>query len=357
MRNIWSRPLAIAGAVALVAALGVGVLVSSAPSASAAGPASLAYPFGIACGSTSSCQVVGDTTSFAGLIFGTADAGVTWSQERVPSNLTFPDKLISRYVTCPSRSECLALGDQGNHPAILRTANGGVSWSAVSLPRALRKGYAAVACGSAAQCVAAAPYVSEFVIGTHNGGKSWSHEALPAGAGGGIPDMSCGSANHCQLVVGNSVLGTTNGGRTWVLEHLPKAVASANFDLVSCHSAGSCLATGNVSGSRVVSIRTANGGKSWTAGKVPGGAQQDVQLSCGSNSACLGIFITSSSVELLKTSNAGRSWSPVKLPSGFGAGDIACVSRTVCEAVGGDGTSAFALRTTNGGATWTVNPV
>jgi photosystem II stability/assembly factor-like uncharacterized protein len=237
---------------------------------------------------------------------------------------------------------------------MLQTSNVGRTWGVVSLPKALRRSYATVGCGSTTQCVAAAPYPSEFVIATRNGGKTWSRQALPKGTDNGLADVSCGAANHCQLVVTQQVLGTTNGGRTWVREHLPKSFGGFSLDAVSCRSASSCVVTAY--GSREVVAHTSNGGKTWSAGRMPSSVQQDLRISCGSTKACIGIFFTSAGEQALRTTNAGATWTGLTTPAGLYLSDIACTSATVCEGVAGNagGGAAFAVRTTDGGGSWTT---
>jgi len=113
------------------------------------------YADGVACSSTSVCEVVGLGFSGVGLALRTTDGGTTWVSQEVPA-----DTGTLEEIACPSSTACEAIGYNGLSDA-------------------------------------------QIALGTANGGTSWVSEALPAGEteeGGRLTGLACPSASFCMAV-------------------------------------------------------------------------------------------------------------------------------------------------------------
>jgi hypothetical protein len=139
----------------------------------------------ISCANSRVCVAVGSTTDISpgpSQSLFTTDGGATWSPATLPSGI---GSLLN--VTCPSSRECIEVGTFGNPvtqdapPAAVYSRDGGRSWSMVKLPGTKASSVYAVACSTAARCVAVGssggrddPNATATTNYTNNGGKTWS---------------------------------------------------------------------------------------------------------------------------------------------------------------------------------------
>ncbi|WP_298336924.1 hypothetical protein [Ferrimicrobium sp.] len=113
-------------------------------------------------------------------------------------------------ITCPSRTRCLAAGNGTKGAVVLRSTNGGASWSQVTLPAGLGLvGHYVLlnqlSCSTVAKCLATglAGIGPAVLLGSSNGGASWSRVTLPRGQGlvdhpaGFVSTISCPSRTQC----------------------------------------------------------------------------------------------------------------------------------------------------------------
>jgi hypothetical protein len=193
-----------------------------------------AYISSVACSSVAACVAAGNypltQVSSQGLLL--TGSGKTWSavEAPLPANAAGPDdnEVEISSVACPSAAACVAAGTYNMGTAQFRQGllltGSGTSWSAVEAPlpanaeagdpEAGDGAPSAVACPSAAVCVAAGTYVSDLaddqqgllLAGT---GKSWSAVQAPLPANGSEPDrydpagvsaVACPSVAVCVAV-------------------------------------------------------------------------------------------------------------------------------------------------------------
>jgi photosystem II stability/assembly factor-like uncharacterized protein len=263
----------------------------------------------VSCPTTLTCVAVGT----AGTVTTTATGGMTWT----PQTSGVTDDLES--VTCPSVTICYASTQSQSldSVSILKTTNGGVSWTAQTTPIAPNIGdyIGEIACTSTTTCYAAA--YSAYV-----------------GTGGGV------------------ILQTTNGGTTWndVVDSITDG--SGNWAIMygmSCPSTTVCYAVGN----NGVIVTNASG--TWTESSIPASVPSDTifkSVACTSTSSC---FVVGGNSSILHTTNSGSTWTAQSSPVSDNFNDIACTSATICTIVGGGGNI---LGTSNGGTTWSapLNP-
>jgi photosystem II stability/assembly factor-like uncharacterized protein len=275
----------------LVAALVVApilVQLGSVSAASAAAPTGTLQ--GISCTDALHCWVVGSTaagTSGSDEIFATADGGVTWSPQVIPSGDT--GGLLA--ISCvPSTEVCLAGGNGGN---LLSTSDGGTTW-----------------------------VVSTIATGF-----------------GTVEHVSCTSITDCWLTDGlNGVIYTTaDGGTTWTAQTSPGKMFA-----VSCASSMDCWAVGtDAAGTSGGIDATVDGGTTWTAQTPPATVSTQLQgITCESATVCWAF--DSASARIDGTTDGGTTWTTEVTASTPSAEltDASCISSTYCVAVGAAAPSA-----------------
>jgi photosystem II stability/assembly factor-like uncharacterized protein len=261
-------------------------------------------------------------------------------------------------VECTTVSLCLATAEVTSPPAlerkgiawqaaILRSDDGGVTWSRQRLPRLLL--LAAISCPSAHTCFAVGAVDANGVPGhdavekTVDGGAHWADQAVPTPAGGnGLYGVSCPSTARCWAVGPLGVLATTNGGRTWRDRPL-----AGSLQAISCPSEQTCVVVSSgpyyADSSEPVAVvyLTRDGGRSWTSAPLPAPNLSLADVSCANTDDCVAVGGI-----VLASSDGGHRWSVQTVPEpGASAGydAVTCTSLSRCVALGGGSISAVAL--------------
>lgn len=268
--------------------------------------------------------------------------------------------------------------------SVITPASAGASgWSIVSSPD---KGIGeptlnAVSCSSTTSCVAVGSYdpadglpltLTEIWNGT-----SWSVVPSPNSATNKnyLNGVSCFSASFCTAVgdfttgsgVWQTLIETWNGNR-WSIASSPNT--GTNDDVlngVSCLSASLCTAVGEFatsSGIHHTLIETWDG-SSWSIVASPNSGTSDNELdgaACLSATLCTAVGQSGSNYTLIESWN-GSSWSIVPSPNAGTSNDslmsVSCVSASSCTAVGHySGNSGFAqtLAEAWNGTSWSIVP-
>jgi hypothetical protein len=253
-------------------------------------------------------------------------------------------------VSCAAAKSCVAVGDYTTAAgaAALAESWNGSRWTASKPPDP--NGFVVadlnkVSCSSAAHCIAvgnADTNTGSFVLADSWNGRTWARMSVPAPASGkndaDLTGVSCPSAKNC-IAVGTGTTGRVGGlvsfaefwnGSTWKTGKIswPKGVSNNLLVGVSCASAKSCLAVGNLDinvndgGHTGRAGATSWNGKAWTATSVPGPGKGKASLfaevSCPSAADCvavgqLGRFNTDEGSGLAGFWN-GKSWKLVTTP-------------------------------------------
>lgn len=296
---------------------------------------------GVSCPSAGDCWAVGSRGHVAPAT-GTEHTlaehwnGTAWTIASTPGPATPTTTLES--VSCPSRTDCEAVGYYGNgrrKNSTLAERWNGETWTVQPTPRPSTKAhnasFSAVSCLTPADCTA---------VGTYTLTTALHYATL---------------AEHWD-------------GHTWTVQPAPELKTSGELWAVSCLVPGWCLATGSetVPGKEFSEpLAEVWNGKTWAGQKVPDPAgSQDgelVGLSCSSRTACTATgdyFSTQAStgVALIERWN-GKTWAmqQVKLPSGqpelFA---VSCPSASNCTAAGVDNNVSLAVHWN--GTTWATQP-
>jgi len=264
---------------------------------------------GVSCSSRHACMAVGVRFNLSGTRQETTAElwnGRAWmlTAIRDPAGSAIA---ILRGVSCPTASDCLAVGAyfaRTDAPALLEQWNGR-SWTVLSSPE-LRAGYTelyGVSCASAKSCMAVG------YSGSHTLAEQWN-------------------------------------GRVWGISKtlspgpVPQASNSTTLSAVSCIRPRSCMAVGHylTASQRFVAIAEAWNGRVWRLIPTPAPfGRQLVGVSCSSARSCtaVGSSITRSSVSsaLVERWNGAR-WAVQSTPAPAEPAGVSCSAVDSCMAVG-----------------------
>jgi hypothetical protein len=289
-------------------------------------------------------------------------------------------------VSCPSATECLAVGSgfgsssATNRPLVERW--NGANWRVMTTPKLASTATAslsAISCPSTTACFAVGSLTLDSgrasVLAERWNGTSWVVESLPNPTGYTNPKLSgvsCPSIHAC-MAVGSSTnpsgqtvpLAERWNGTNWVIQSPAPLDSGDNLTAVSCTSPMACTAVGY---GRPQGVAERWNGRTWTLQSTPGlgdmaGGGFD-SVSCASGTACtatgsvdLGGGVP---VQLAERWN-GSIWVVQSTPNPGAFADMAgvsCPSRSDCTAVGYDvnfntgADETFAMQFTGG--SWTL---
>jgi hypothetical protein len=198
---------------------------------------------GVSCAARDACTAVGlsQTGGNTANVLVEAWNGTTWTTQSAPNFSGGPWSELHS-VSCPSKTECVAVGNGG-----AEVSNGG-TWTIQTMPTA---DLASVSCASVTACLAVGGFVAE-----EWNGVSWSQQAgaQPAAAGGrGLSSVSCSSDTACTAAgsqldsAGTYVpLAERWNGSGWQIQPTPVPLDNIYSVLngVSCPSRNACTAVG-----------------------------------------------------------------------------------------------------------------
>ncbi len=358
-------------------------------------PADSEETLGISCPSTTTCVAVGagpypssECSPFpncpvsVSFVMSTTNGGTTWSGEGGSSpGLDEGDSFSN--VSCPSTSECMAVGSsngfgeqRGIAEGILLSGTCTLVTGCGTLAYPGSTSYlGSVSCFSASTCTAVGGPLSGFKgqIATA-GATGWTTQNAPLGAVSGV---TCPSASECMVSGGvaedgqpGAVAATTNGGANWAaVFSFPYAVS--NLFAVSCPSPSVCTTVGGTTGPGESSgdfgpgegpgmvLNSTDGGAEWTPQALPAGTGPLSAVSCASTSVCeaLGSDPYVGAPFIVGTTNGGATWQSQTAPPGIQyLTQLSCPSTSACTGIGETPGGPVIIGTIDGGATWTTEP-
>jgi len=263
-------------------------------------------------------------------------------------------------LSCADKSACWAVGVVGagtgpQSPAtvIVATKDGGRHWKAQPVTGQVIPDLSGVSCPDASHCMAvgsngASVPGSGVVYTTADRGVTWSPAAAPQGALT-VSGVGCTTVSLCTIVVNDGATlwsaRSEDFGATWQrMGNLPAPFVSSNT--LWC-SAGVCLVagyapTGTGHGQGAIAL-SPDGGQTWTSATVPQGIGVLHGASCVSDSVCLAVGTTSTTVsdvvpahgQLLRSADGGHTWMPsTSNPPVDDVFAIDCPSASSCAMVG-----------------------
>ena len=319
---------------------------------------------GVSCTTTGHCAAVGPQffqyglVSSPGAAYVSTDGGAIWAISTQPGAPTDPMS-----VACPTASFCMEAGG-----SVIRTSSdGGSTWTASIVPAGLS--LTAVSCPTTTDCTAVgADSTGATIVGTDDGWQTVHAETLPTSVGyTDLAAISCPTTSFCMAVGGNLILTTTDGGSAWTVDTIPIGGYSATA--VTCARADACTISGV--GSRYGLIDTATGS---SLSYVPlidtailgGGTTADMMaVSCATSpGTTIGCVAAGTIYPIGGTQPEVPTGALVNSSNGFGTVNylvdvanlapriwqLSCSSASDCAAIGLNGIST----TSDGGATWTT---
>ena len=257
------------------------------------------------------CMAVGDGHPHAGAtVLAERWNGSVWTL----THITGPSESNLSAVSCPTTTDCTAVGQSLGTDASLIYRWNGSTWAAetpVMLPDYEENQLYGVSCPTASACVAVGSYFgpeSTFVLVERWNGSSWTQQTIPHPSGvkaSQFESVACVSAAVCTAV-GWSVIGSNvtipraerSNGNTWALQSTPTSTSSPyNLDLsgVSCPTSKDCTAVGSYSTNSTDDFAYAElwNGTAWVLQSVPTPSGKTgaflYQASCSAPAACTGV--------------------------------------------------------------------
>ena len=332
--------------------------------------------YGVSCPSVSACTAVGDAGRSAGTNRRTLVehwTGVGWTIQPSPDRAGASESELES-VSCASTNWCIAVGSTQTSvlapSQLLAERWNGVRWSIQRTPRpAVASGglLESVSCASETSCstvgaaeVGAGADEHWVTLAERWNGASWAIRLTPNRAGASsneLQSVSCATADTCTAVgdvvgksVGQAALAEGWNGTSWSIQPTPAAGVVSDLTGVSCPQRTACIAVGL--GADTALTERWNG-TSWRiepSSPEPSGAVNGAPsaISCTSPRACTGVgtLETSKGLEgaLAERWNGAR-WTIQPAPQGIGGSnlqDVACPSDSLCVAVGAVGVGSGA---------------
>jgi photosystem II stability/assembly factor-like uncharacterized protein len=280
----------------------------------------------------------------------------------------------------------------GERGAVLRTLDGGRSWSlAPALPKGVGR-LAGVSCPATTFCMAVGVSTTDtraIAVISHDAGQRWSDVALPRGEEE-LNLVTCPTRRSCiaegevEAAVGDpgggfrlSIITTGNDGSTWKRHSIATNGAAPlgipHFSGLTCATPTHYLLVGDAtppdgSPTGMIALST-DGGTSWTYQAVPARTTILNGISCASATQCAvaggGIGPRGGiNRDLLATNDGGITWTSRAVPSStVGLDGVSCPCAMSCIAAGyslsvtdGSAEPAAAIVLSDGGTTWESAP-
>lgn len=210
------------------------------------------YLLGVSCPSASDCFAVGQN--------GTSALALRWHANRWRVELgavASPGMSVLNGVSCTSATSCIAVGytapNGSSLPRALIERWNGRAWSRMRAPGAsgLQSVFLyAVSC-TRDSCTAVGSDGSQQLVERWNG-RQWSIQPAPPGPSAELNGVSCVSPSDCAAVGGLSnshrALAERWNGTSWSVQRTPTLSGASLLWAVSCPSAADCFAVGSRGG-------------------------------------------------------------------------------------------------------------
>jgi hypothetical protein len=338
---------------------------------------------GVSCSAANACIAVGSTAGTAGGAladeYGSAMAfrlsGQAWGAQLASSPAgSLASELAG--VSCPQASQCMAAGfsdgPQRNQTALAESW-GGSQWTLWPVPSGKVRAagsFAGVSCAGPADCTAVGSMSSSdgstVPLGESWDGSGWTASKLrPAGQFTFADGVSCPAAKTCLAVGSHQHDGPGSAsspwaadwnGSRWVTLSPPRPAGSddsTGLSAVSCVSATSCIAAGDVSAAPAA---YAWDGTGWTRLAVPAASGVLTGVSCASATSCVAVGRSFDGSSWLADAWDGTAWTALPTSGNLAINAVSCSSAVACTAVGSQNTGLNAQQVIErwDGTAWTA---
>jgi hypothetical protein len=249
---------------------------------------------GVSCASSTSCVAVGwqgplhNTTQ---LTLAESWNGSTWAVVPTPKPSASGGASLNA-VSCLSATNCIAAGDDGYSNQLVTSLTlaekwNGSSWTQLATPTPGGNGsFGGVTCPSATDCIAVGQHVNQYGAGVTFvavwNGTTWTAQPSPSPAGSvaaGLGSISCTSAAACMATgsafdqIGETLetLAESWNGQVWTKLRTPSPRYTNELNGVACTSASNCQSVGDTSGEegKEVTLGVAWNGTKWSMVSTP----------------------------------------------------------------------------------------
>jgi photosystem II stability/assembly factor-like uncharacterized protein len=291
----------------------------------------------ISCPDAEHCLAVGGTSDNT---LSTNDGGTSWSAGTIP---TSPEAATS--VTCTNDQDCWAT-ESGTYSTssteVFITTDGGTTWdssSAISTAPsgAVNPGLTSVTCPTASECLAVGddtlwynpgppslpvPELYGILSTSTDGGMTWQTQTLPFSFAYGV---SCLASTSCVAVGAGGIAGlaTSDSGANWNVDQITVPGLDGYPEAVSCPDTLHCVAVGAAENGPLPTgetpiITTSDGGATWSVQTNSADPLDLYGVSCPTTSECWAAGATipadggaSTGAIILKTVTGGVNWPSV----------------------------------------------
>jgi hypothetical protein len=349
-------------------------------------PLAIGGAAGVSCTAALWCAEVGSMPQVINGQWADTLSNGGWTSVQLPLPASASDATLTG-VSCPSVQSCTAVGSvfEASGGAVVPVAERltGATWTASILPQPPMPGpngpgpiaeLNAVSCPSAVSCIAVGWYFDssdgQFPLVDVLTSGVWKAEALPAppqlsNDGLALTGISCLSATSCvavgQLAYTRNAFAETLSGRRWRGAVLRVHENQPFMRGISCTAVTSCVAVGFAG--RTQPIAALLTGTRWTVRNLPEPyGDGDTELGsvwCQSTAACMATgdsYVPVNRVVPIADELTARKWAATNLPVS-GSPDVtdlfqglSCASITSCVAVGATDGSPFVESLV--GSTW-----
>ena len=186
----------------------------------------------------------------SGAAFKTSDGNKTWHSSPIPPTVICPGDCNQRpvgyalqWISCQSAQSCRAGGDtfigshEGYSSAIVRTDNGGTSWTLVSSDIDANIG----TCPTTSICTGIyylpqSPGYGPDLMRSTNGGSTWSRKSIKPV----VTSIACTGKYFCELAGPAGTLAMTINTKVFV----QKSPTTQDLNAVACPRMNACFAVG-----------------------------------------------------------------------------------------------------------------
>jgi photosystem II stability/assembly factor-like uncharacterized protein len=286
---------------------------------------------------------IGYVVTFDGTVLRSADGGRSWSRRTAlpGTSATGSGFATARDIVFTAPDVGLAVIGAGAGGAILRTTDGGNSWTPVqSAPAALNE---------LLDTATTTPVAALYAIGNEglvyrstDDGQTWEQRNVTVGTPPlSLRTIDCADSETCIVAKeqGDELFRTSDGGTTWT----PVTPSTERVFAAEFVSATRAVAVG-ASGVTVVSD---DAGVTWARiGDALAGSFHRLRASSSSLAFALGTAGT-----LARTLDSGETWRPISVPTSEAILDVSFPSANVGYALDFAGNL---FRTENGGTSWAI---
>lgn len=337
---------------------------------------SMTFLTSLSCASADACSAVGYARSANTSYIAAAYSwnGSTWQPRPVP--VPGPTSQFTS-VSCASPTDCVAVGFSAGTYWLagqpIAAHWDGVTWSNTTpapIPGADTGGFSSVSCPSATECLAVGAWIgpnkTSGATAERWDGSTWVAQSTPTGRQDQLRTISCSSLTAC-IALGDSSSPTVIiqwDGSTWA----PLPSSPIPDVALSCTATTACSTVGGTDGHAATARWD---GTTWTTHAISyrsGATYSNLHsVSCVSSVECVAVgeyLTTTGKRQALIERWNGDHWQKENAPLSDGSGlfEVSCVSIQQCTAVGytpttggfGNNTATVALH--SNATTWTSEP-